>query len=149
MIAEGQVPYLDTFDHKGLLIYIINYIGYLISPNRGLWFLELLFMFVSVLFSYKIARKFVSKPLSLLITLIAFASLYVYFGAGNYVEEYALPFQLVALYIFFDFFLSPQKYMSSGNYKPKLIVIHQKLDEYPSIEKTLKAFLKNNNYKLV
>lgn len=121
MMAEGQVPYLDTFDHKGLLIYFVNYLGYLISPHRGLWFIELLFMFVAVLFSYKIARKFVSKPWALLITLITLAPLYNYFGGGNYTEEYAFPLQIVALYIFLDFFLSPDKYMSTGkNYKTKL-----------------------------
>lgn len=121
MMAEGQVPYLDTFDHKGLLLYFINYIGYLISPHRGVWVIEILFMFVSVLFSYKIARKFVSKPIALLITLIALAPFYNYFEGGNLTEEYALPLQMISLYIFFDFFLSPKKYLSSGkNYKSKI-----------------------------
>ena len=75
-------------------------------------------MFVTVLFAYKMARKFVSKPLSMLIVLIAFAPIYSYFEGGNLTEEYALPFQMIALYIFIDFFQNPYKYMSRGdNYK--------------------------------
>lgn len=120
-MAEGQIPYLDMFDHKGLLIYFINYIGYIISPHRGVWFIEFIFMFITVLFAYKLARKFVSKPISMLIVLIALAPIYSYFEGGNLTEEYALPFQMIALYIFTDFFKNPNKYMSRGdNYKSKV-----------------------------
>lgn len=120
-MAEGQIPYLDMFDHKGLLIYFINYIGYIISPHRGVWFIEFIFMFITVLFAYKIARKFASKPISMLIVLIALAPIYDYFEGGNFTEEYAFPFQMIALYIFIDFFKNPYKYMSRGdNYKSKV-----------------------------
>ena len=120
-MAEGQIPYLDMFDHKGLLIYFINYIGYIISPHRGVWFIEFIFMFITVLFAYKIARKFTSKPISMLIVLIALAPIYSYFEGGNFTEEYALPFQMIALYIFIDFFKNSHKYMSRGdNYKSKV-----------------------------
>ena len=120
-MAEGSIPYLDMFDHKGLLIYFINYIGNIISPHRGVWFIEFIFMFVTVLFAYKIARNFVSKPLSMLIVLIVLAPIYSYFEGGNFTEEYALPFQMIALYIFIDFFQNPYKYMSRGdNYKSKV-----------------------------
>ncbi|CCY46297.1 pMT family glycosyltransferase 4-amino-4-deoxy-L-arabinose transferase [Firmicutes bacterium CAG:822] len=120
-MAEGSIPYLDMFDHKGLLIYFINYIGYIISPHRGVWFIEFIFMFVTVLFAYKIAHKFVSKPISMLVVLIALAPIYSYFEGGNFTEEYALPFQMIALYIFIDFFKNSYKYMSRGdNYKSKV-----------------------------
>lgn len=109
-MTKGYVPYLDLFDHKGLLLYFINYIGVIISPTIGVWIIEFIFMFVSVLFTYKLARKFTSKPISLLITGIAFSQIYNYFEGGNLTEEYALPFQIISLYIFFDFFLNPEKY---------------------------------------
>lgn len=120
-MAEGQIPYLDMFDHKGLFIYFINYIGYMMSPHRGVWFIEFIFMFITVLFAYKLARKFVSKPISMLIVLIVLAPIYSYFEGGNLTEEYALPFQMISLYIFTDFFKNPYKYMSRGdNYKSKV-----------------------------
>lgn len=111
-MTKGYIPYLDIFDHKGLLLYFINYIGVIISPTIGIWIIEFICMFISVLFSYKIARKFVSKPISLLIVIIAFIPMYDYFEGGNFTEEYALPFQIIGLYIIFDYFLNPKKYSS-------------------------------------
>ena len=34
-ILQGEVPYLDRWDHKGPLIYIINLIGLIIDENWG------------------------------------------------------------------------------------------------------------------
>lgn len=112
-MAKGYVPYLELFDHKGLLLYFINYIGVSISTSAGIWIIELVFMFISLLYAYKLARKFTSKPISLLIVGIAFSQLYYYFEGGNLTEEYALPFLLISLNIFFDFFLEPRKYLNN------------------------------------
>lgn len=111
-MSKGQVPYLDTFDHKGLILYFINLLGYLISPHRGVWFLELIFMFFTVFCIYKISNKFVSKYFSLLNVLIVLAPIYNFFDGGNITEEYALPFQLFSLFVFIDFFLHSDKYMN-------------------------------------
>ena len=115
VMSDGQIPYVDTFDHKGLLIYFINYFGFLISPHRGVWLFEFLFMFLSVVFTYKIATKFVNKKYAILAVLITMAPIYSYFEGGNLTEEYALPFQIISLYIFLDFFLNSYKYMSDKN----------------------------------
>lgn len=120
-MTKGAIPYLDIFDHKGLLLYFINCLGTIISMNFGVWLLEFIFMFISLFFAYKLARKFTSKGVSLLIVCLAFSLIYNYFDGGNLTEEYALPFQLIALNVFFDFFLQPQKYSSTNlsklNYK--------------------------------
>lgn len=112
-MSNGQIPYLDTFDHKGLLLYFINLLGYLISPHRGLWFLEFVFMFLAVFLVYKISNKFLSKFFSALNVLIVLAPIYNFFEGGNFTEEYALPFQLISLFVFIDFFLHPDKYMNN------------------------------------
>lgn len=112
-MTQGKIPYLDLFDHKGLLIYVINYLGAIISPIQGVWIIEVIFMFVSVTFAYKLARKFVNKPISLLITIISFSLMNIYFEGGNLTEEYAIPFELIALNIFFDFFMESNKYSST------------------------------------
>lgn len=44
VISKGGMPYKDAFDHKGPLLYIINYIGQLISYYRGVWVIECLSM---------------------------------------------------------------------------------------------------------
>lgn len=111
-MTQGKIPYLDLFDHKGPLLYFINYVGMSISSNLGVWLLELLFMFSSLFFTYKLARKFTSKGYSLFVTIIAFSQIYNYFEGGNLTEEWALSFQIISLNIFFDFFLNTNKYNS-------------------------------------
>lgn len=112
VMAKGEVPYLDTFDHKGLLLYIINYIGYTISPNIGVWLIELFFISLSTFFAYKLARKFTNKIQALFSTIISFSLISIYFEGGNLTEEYALLFQLISLNIFFDFFINPKNYLN-------------------------------------
>lgn len=109
-MTQGKVPYIELFDHKGPMIYFINYIGTIISQTNGIWIIEFVFMCISLYFTYKLARKFTSKFAALLITLITFMPMRTYFDGGNLTEEYALPFQIIALNIFFDFFLHPEKY---------------------------------------
>ena len=103
-MANGEVPYKDIFDHKGILLYFINYLGTLLSFHRGVWLIEYIFMFLSLGLSYKIFRKFCKPFSSLLATLLAFSPLYAYFEGGNLTEEYALPFILLSVYVFVDFF---------------------------------------------
>lgn len=131
-MTKGYIPYLDFFDHKGLLLYFINYLGTLISTNIGVWIIEFAFMIASVSFAYKLARKFTSKLTSLFIIGIAFSQIYDYFEGGNLTEEYALLFQLIALNIFFDFFLNPKKYSSEQlNEKTSIFRLNFKLFNFP------------------
>lgn len=37
MMDKGYMPYKDTFDHKGPLLYAINYWGLKIAYYRGVW----------------------------------------------------------------------------------------------------------------
>ena len=110
-----EIPYKDIFDHKGPIIYFINYLGVFISYDRGVWFIEYLFMFASLFLTYKIFCKFCGKASSLIATLLTFVPLYSYFEGGNLTEEYALPFIILGLYIFIDFFKDTKKYIDSNN----------------------------------
>ena len=93
-MAKGDVPYRDMFDHKGPIIYFLNLIGYYIAPNRGIWVIEFIFMFFSLLGAYKIARMFCNAGQSLFIVMIAMSLIFSYLEGGNLVEEYAIPFQI-------------------------------------------------------
>ena len=113
---NNEVPYRDIFDHKGPLIYFINYLGIAISYDKGIWLIEYLFIFVSLLLTYKIFCKFTGKVSSLIATLLTFVPMYSYFEGGNYTEEYALPFILLGLYIFIDFFKESEKYVGKNKF---------------------------------
>lgn len=51
VMAKGGAMYRDTFDHKGPLLYFINYLGLKISYYSGAWLLEFVLLFVWVVFS--------------------------------------------------------------------------------------------------
>ncbi len=38
LMQYGLIPYLDVFDHKGPLLYFINYIGLGFGDQIGIWF---------------------------------------------------------------------------------------------------------------
>lgn len=117
MMAEGHVPYRDFFEHKGFLLYFFNYIGVALSYNYGVWFVELVLLFIAITFIYLLARKFNNRIYSLFVTILTITPMYLYFSGGNLSEEYALPFEIVALFIFFDYFMKPEKYERSHSSK--------------------------------
>ncbi len=99
---HGLMPYKDLFDHKGPIIYLINYFGQFIS--NGIWLFEIAFMFITILFLYKSARIYCNKIYSLIATIVVSSVIPFYFSGGNLTEEYALPFITVSLFIFLDYF---------------------------------------------
>lgn len=105
-MQRGALPYVDSFDHKGPLIYLLNYFANFIHPWYGIWFVELCFMFISISFMYKIIRLNCNKVVSIGVLLLATTLLFEFFQEGNYTEEYAMAFISVSLYIFLDYFLN-------------------------------------------
>ena len=102
LISKGKIPYIDVFDHKGILLYFINYLAIIINKNLGLWLIEVLTIFLSSCFAYKTANLFAKKYLSLLTIIFCFITLiFAYDGGGNYTEEYALFFIMLSLYYFY------------------------------------------------
>lgn len=106
---EGLVPYRDMFDHKGPLIYILNWLGLLIGrgDSIGIWLIELLFMEFNIFAIYKTVLLFTRKKLTAVLTaLVALSPIVLYFQGGNLVQEYALPFILASLYLFAKYFMN-------------------------------------------
>ena len=106
MMKNGYMPYRDTFDHKGPLLYLLNYLGESIAPELGIFLIEILFFTATVFVLYKISRLVSSPVASGFVTLLATSILFTYFEGGNFTEEYAMPFIATALYIFLDYLLN-------------------------------------------
>ncbi|MDE7418082.1 MAG: hypothetical protein K2N44_17575 [Lachnospiraceae bacterium] len=106
VMSKGGMPYKDAFDHKGPLLYLINYLGLMVSYNHGVWCMEFVFMAVFLVCAYKIARLFCGRGVSCFLTAVAVAPLEYYYEGGNLTEEYAMPFLAIALYLFIDYFLN-------------------------------------------
>ena len=99
VILNGGMPYRDTFDHKGPLLYVLNALGLFISGKYGMWLIEFILLAVFFFFIYKTARLWGSIPGSILTLIIVSALLYKYFTGGKFQEEFALPFICISLYI--------------------------------------------------
>lgn len=103
-MTKGMMPYRDTFDHKGPLIYLINYLGALISLDYGVWFFELLSLSLTLIYIYKISNLYNNTLFSFFTVMVSTYTLFNYFEQGNLVEEYAMPFVSISLYIFIKYF---------------------------------------------
>lgn len=104
MMERGFIPYRDSFDHKGPLLYIINWFGNKIGQYRGVWVIEIIFLTISLYVIYKMARLLCEKKASIVVSLTAISLLFKYYEGGNLTEEYAMMFIAVGLYIFIDYF---------------------------------------------
>ena len=107
MMDRGFMPYRDSFDHKGPLLYLIDYVGMKLSFTHGIWIMEYISLFLTGMVFIGIARLAgCDDRRSLLSTLIALSMLGEYFDHGNLAEEYAMPFIAAGLYLFLDFLLN-------------------------------------------
>ena len=106
-ICDGLLPYRDSFDHKGPILYIINLAGVLIGTKHGIWYIELLTLFAFAVFVYKISRL-VSGSLfvNLFAVALSFCLLDNFYEGGNFTEEYAMPLIAYSLYVFLDFLIN-------------------------------------------
>lgn len=106
MMEKGYMPYKDSFDHKGPLIYALNWLGNRISQYKGIWVIEFLFLTATFTLMYKISRLKSGVSSSILSVLTAGSLLFQYFEGGNFTEEYAMMFISMSLYIFLDYLLN-------------------------------------------
>ena len=97
-MIEGQVIYKELFDHKGPIMYLINAIAYLISPQMGLFIVEIFFIYIGVVFIFKTSKMFINKEISLIMSLLYLMLIFVTISGGNFTEEYAMTFTSMALY---------------------------------------------------
>ena len=106
MMEHGYMPYKDSFDHKGPILYILNWLGNRVSQYRGIWVIEIIFLSFTFYFLYKISRLTCNKGASVIVSFIALSLLFGYYEGGNLTEEYAMPCIAIAIYIFLDYLLN-------------------------------------------
>lgn len=105
-MKKGMIPYIDFFDHKGPLIFFIEFVGNLISYDRiGIFLVQVVFMFCSIWGIFKIYLLFYELKKSLKMTALSMLLINLFY-AGNLTEEYCLPFLLWSTYFAVKFFKS-------------------------------------------
>ena len=119
-MCAQRVLYRDIFDHKGLYVFLVNMVGALISGRslNGLFLVETFALCFDILLIYRICRMIQNPGQSVISSLLfgAVGTNYFLFAGGNLVEEYALPFQLISLYLILRYLqrlpsAHPGKYM--------------------------------------
>lgn len=97
--ADGSIPYLDLWDHKGPIIFFINCLGYLLTGNEfGILLLQICSLSVFVLFTYKTFRLYFKQIISALLSIVSLFWLACSYEGGNLTEEYLLPYLATAFY---------------------------------------------------
>lgn len=106
-ILQGDIPYLDRWDHKGPLLYLLNAVGLLISGAKGvwgLWAMEMAILLGTVFCACKtFTRAFNMSSLVAMLIIVYFFHWSLQFNlGGNFTEFYALFFQFISIYIFYN-----------------------------------------------
>ena len=102
---RGELMYADLFDHKGPVVFLLNYLGYLIGGALGIKFLYLFCTFLFFIASYKISRLFTGNKQTILTLAIIFIIYEYFFDGGWSLEGFILPFLAYSLYIFLKLFI--------------------------------------------
>ncbi|MBQ6907638.1 MAG: hypothetical protein IJQ28_04605, partial [Clostridia bacterium] len=101
-MLNGIVPYRDLVDNKGLVIYALNALAQFIFPYKifstfGVWFMLFVFMFVSLVLVWKIA-KLLGCKYPVLFQIIYMFLIFGLYRGGNRCEEYSTFFTVIAYY---------------------------------------------------
>ena len=102
---HGEKMYLDLFDHKGPVIFLLNYLGYTLGGPLGIKILYILSLIVFFYIGYHISRLFTGIRNSLVVLVITFIIFESFFEGGWGLEGYILPYLTYSLYVFLKYFL--------------------------------------------
>ncbi len=111
LITQGAIPYIDFWDHKPPAIFYLNALGLLIGRDTrwGIFLLEFIFLFTSACLGYKLLQKAWGTGSAVVGMIFWVLALDRVFWLGNSVEEYCLPFNFAAIYLFFLGSQRPEK----------------------------------------
>ena len=107
-MVRGTIPYLELFEQKGPLLYLIYGIGSIIDYNSffGIYLLEIISCTICFYYTSKILSLYCSKKSSILLLPI-FAGLILSlrsFTHGGSAEEFCFPFLSFSLYRLLEYF---------------------------------------------
>ena len=101
-MSHGQVLYRDIYEQKGILLYVLHALAYLVSERTflGVWLLEIVAAFFFLFYAYKTMRLFAGRgSLALIPALAAVVYSMNSFCHGDSAEELCLPFLMYAVYL--------------------------------------------------
>ena len=97
-LQDGLVMYRDMFDHKGPLVYMIYEAAVLIGPV-GVWILDILLLYLSLVLVYRMARLFAEHRDALLIAALTGCYMQLPFTDEGSPEWLAMPGCIYCCYL--------------------------------------------------
>ena len=143
--AENLIPYRDIFDHKGPVLYLLNALGFLICNEfYGVLLIEAIFLSINIILFFLLCDK---NKYSFILSLIFIAFYFnKVFEDGNLTEEYAITFNLIAIFIFTKQY--PIRFYSYGFLGGLLFLLRPNLAA-PTLAVFFIDFLRSRHYKPV
>lgn len=113
---DGMLPYVDGWDHKGISLYLINAMGYLLGFKSlyGIRLLELILMVVSFTKLFNEIREKYSEKIAFVASAFGLLTLRYFFDGGNMTEEYACYFAIICVALLMKEKTRPMHYMIIG-----------------------------------
>ena len=100
-MLNGKIPYTDLFDHKGLLLYVINAVGYIIHQGWGVFILQVINLAATITTWWKGLEFVEDKKYKFILIVSMIFCLYVYYTYGNSTEEWSLFFLSYPMMVFY------------------------------------------------
>lgn len=119
-LFNGKMPYRDVFDQKGMYLYFLYGLAYLVSHTTflGVFLLEVVLATADLLGIFKILQLYVKRETALYLTPAALAAAFCSksFYWGGSAEEICYPFLIWGLYLSLNYFKNdyPEQEMSRG-----------------------------------
>ncbi len=99
-MLKGMVPYTDFYDLKGPYFFFIQALGQLIRKGHtGLFILEILSLFASLILIYNIGTMYISKKKTLGVIVFFLLAYISMLWGGNCLEEFCLPLNLLVIWL--------------------------------------------------
>ena len=102
-LFNGKILYREVFDQKGMYLYFLYGLAYLISHTSflGVYILEVIAGSLDIIGFYKILRLYVSEKVSIVLAPLSFLVAVVSqsFWWGGSAEEFCLPLYIFGLYL--------------------------------------------------
>ena len=116
-ITQGKLPYVDLFDHKGGIFFMIESLGWFLECGRwGLFIIQVIFLSSTLFILFKTASLLLDKPKAFGATMCCLMLYIVFMESGNQCESYMIPFTALTLYLATKYFIKDNKEEHSLRY---------------------------------
>lgn len=97
-MTQGQTLYVDIWDHKGPVLFFIQWAAQALWPGRiGIFVVQILFLFGTLALLTAFSRRFLGVWGTIGVLAVFLTGLSIFFESGNLTEEFSLLFTMVVL----------------------------------------------------